>query len=333
MNPIIPIHGREALPVRALPCITGWGCYQLTLDPFDLAHLLASGKFLAGFTATQPLPTHRLNGDATWTGMAAVTWDRIAKGMELTMEQYAQRLQSLRSEDPGTHEQWLLRGIGALPAGVFVWRDDFERFWTVDFLPRIAMPPPPDEGYPGEYREGDTSGADARERTLHRLAHRRSRQMARAALFPSPPQLDYDPDLSPACIALVLEGFATAPLSRANDTTAATRARQDTIIKRRRALKTIIQALATKAEGTPAAFATDAIPYRKLDFLDHVLSNRALLCGDRDMLPHLDGIRARFVHASGNIPTFLNEDLSALGIRFLGGSYSKTVNALKRVPL
>lgn len=172
MNFTITIDGREAIPVRAIPFITGWemppdmvaavmshdDLFFQTIkgEPIALtAYLLVDGK-------PHPMLPKEWNGvlgtlRTMASNLVAGAWDRAAQiakpqpvrdteplpdiglseWLVLSPEEREQRLLSTCDDDPKanirhtahelTRDQWKWEAVEILPAGVFVWRDDFEQ--------------------------------------------------------------------------------------------------------------------------------------------------------------------------------------------------------------
>lgn len=170
------IHKREAIPLRAIPFMTGWGRYRITLDPFSLAHTLLTGKVIAGFSAKHPLTAYRYHKTHPLEPMQPVEWLLFINNLQDLQEQ-CQEKEFLR------YEEWCNRSIGELPGGVFLWKDDFELFWREDFLPRVSVQPPPYDPFC------------------------QSPPMGYAPFTTRPPVHEYECPLSPELTKLVFAGF------------------------------------------------------------------------------------------------------------------------------
>ena len=104
MDVIIKIKGRQAIPVRALP----WMTHDRHLSAQDVADALSLSSNFPDFAGVHPF---RLDG-----GIVDVDYwrDKVQgkiKQMEKTMLE---------------PEQWRFESLAALPAGVLVWRDEWE---------------------------------------------------------------------------------------------------------------------------------------------------------------------------------------------------------------
>jgi hypothetical protein len=100
---IIQINGREAIPVRALP----WMTHDFHFSAQDVADALSLSAKFPDFSGIHPF---LIDG-----GIVSVDfWRNEIKGKIKRLE--AQRLEP---------EQWQLDSLAALPAGVFVWRDEW----------------------------------------------------------------------------------------------------------------------------------------------------------------------------------------------------------------
>lgn len=117
MNILITIDGREAVPVRAIPLLTDWQ----VLSPDVIANALAGDDDLP--SSLDGLSAYRLNPDGSPEKIPPRWWENWV----------VRKLQAISDEIKGkqiTHEtgyqQWRCKSLAQLPAGVFVWRDEFE---------------------------------------------------------------------------------------------------------------------------------------------------------------------------------------------------------------
>ncbi|MBF0437335.1 MAG: hypothetical protein HQL77_18495 [Magnetococcales bacterium] len=202
MKLTIIIQGREAIPVRAIPFVTGWGGHNFTLDPHSLVAHLATGKFIVGFTADYPLTAYYFPLDGPLSEIRRDNWKIYEKNLL--------DIQSQCEDERCRYEQWRQRAILELPSGVFLWKDEFEQFWYKDFLPRISMQPPTDDELREEYEINEPPYSDERERICNRLDFMKSQKQEFGNLMHPPPILDYDPYCSSEFAGLVLYGFTNS---------------------------------------------------------------------------------------------------------------------------
>lgn len=108
MNVIVSIEGREAIPVRALAWLTGWH-----FSAAEVAEALAGD-----LDWPQVVATYRLEGAAVglyerrlWTNTHLVDLEHLA----------AKELDA---------DQWRAACTQALPAGIFVWRSEWEQAYN-----------------------------------------------------------------------------------------------------------------------------------------------------------------------------------------------------------
>lgn len=119
MNVIIKINGREAIPVRAIPLLTNWE----TMSPDVVAQALAWDDHQYRFHG---LNAFRREGSEV-KHIAATWWENFpceeldALHAELKRKEDA----GLISEKQG-YRDWMQGALPILPAGAFVWRDEFE---------------------------------------------------------------------------------------------------------------------------------------------------------------------------------------------------------------
>lgn len=162
------IQGREAVPVRAIPFLTGWTGWK-TMTPIDIAKALAGtddqGDF-AGLTA------YKLRADGSIKKTLQQEWLMVAKDLKGIR---ATTLKDAQTSHDAWHHAWSKQAIPILPAGVFVWRDEFTEQYASSYfdLPRI---------------DSETGGYSTKKQ----------------------PELEFDIEVWPPWDSLVLEGFAPA---------------------------------------------------------------------------------------------------------------------------
>ena len=113
MNCVVCIAGREAVPVRAIPFVTGWKSFTPDAVAEGLAHRLESGK-LEGLTA------YHIAGDGSISAMLPKEWDGPARALDAL----SAKLGEMRGD---SYPAWREQSIPELPSHCFVWRDEFEK--------------------------------------------------------------------------------------------------------------------------------------------------------------------------------------------------------------
>lgn len=168
MNAIIQIHGREAIPVRALPWLTAW-----EFSAQEVAEALAHDN---GYESFDGMEAYRLENGAIQTVRVGEWLNSVA----ISIEEIAER------ELPRT--EWEKLAMAALPAGVFVWRDEWEAAYN-------RSPDGPDS----LDALGDAADEeDVAKRTLH-----------------------FAPHVPPELVNLVMQGFTQLGALASEQTTAA----------------------------------------------------------------------------------------------------------------
>lgn len=118
MNVVVVIEGREAIPVRALPFLTDWE----TMSPDVVSEALAGNDFLSKF---KDLRAHRFEH-----GKVKPIGQRYWRNRINT--QLSELSASIKTEYP-EHEigyrKWQRESWKLLPAGVFVWKDE----WVIQY--------------------------------------------------------------------------------------------------------------------------------------------------------------------------------------------------------
>lgn len=112
---LVQVAGREAVPVRAIPFITGW-----SLAPDALAHDLARDT-AAPFGHLTNTKAFVLNGGNPQPVLVK-EWD----GVVATLAGFEAGLKQTHGQGDAGYSLWLREAAAKLPAGVFLWRDDFE---------------------------------------------------------------------------------------------------------------------------------------------------------------------------------------------------------------
>lgn len=121
MKLILDIDGREAYPVRALPLITGWDFTAL-----DVPESLAGD--LDEYRAFEQVRAHM--GQVSPQTFGPERWVRYTQIIEDIEDRQLDR------------PEFEAQAIRALPPGVFVWRDEWERAYLS--WPEAGQPPNPD---------------------------------------------------------------------------------------------------------------------------------------------------------------------------------------------
>lgn len=119
---IVQVHGREAIPVRALPYVTGW-----SLSPGSLAKLLHNTSDLwrsryADQERGPWLTAYRLLPDGSFMSVAAADWELVV----IAVEGFDSELDATEHDRDDGYARWRRQAMTHFPAGYFVWRDEFE---------------------------------------------------------------------------------------------------------------------------------------------------------------------------------------------------------------
>lgn len=114
----VRINGRDALPVRAIPHITGW-----LLSPDEVARQLAR-SIDEHFAKLPNTFAYRLK-DGTPAKILPKQWDVIVAQLEGLEAEIRQRNDKDKSGDNKGYAEWLATSVTKLPAGVFLWLDEF----------------------------------------------------------------------------------------------------------------------------------------------------------------------------------------------------------------
>ncbi len=126
---VVKVADRDALPVRVIPYVTGW-----TISPDVVAKNFARDE-AAPFEKLENTDTYHLV-DGRPVKLLPKEWDRYVaalQGLEAELrEQFA-------NDDRG-YATWVSQSVAKLPAGVFVWLDEFVADFERDYGPdRISI--------------------------------------------------------------------------------------------------------------------------------------------------------------------------------------------------
>lgn len=122
MTAIVQIEGREAIPVRAIPFITGWG-----LSPLDVANHFARIDS-APFGFFDDVFTYHIQADSP-VKMLPKEWDAVRADL-LALEA---KTKAKHEDESIGYAAWRKDSVGLLPAAVFVFKDEFEKGWARKF--------------------------------------------------------------------------------------------------------------------------------------------------------------------------------------------------------
>jgi hypothetical protein len=110
------IAGREAIPVRAIPFITGW-----MISPDQIARDMARRNVDSVFCVLRNLTAHHLVAD-TLASILPKEWDDVC----VRMDALKARLDAKHANWNAGYAEWREASFQLLPAGVFVWKEEFE---------------------------------------------------------------------------------------------------------------------------------------------------------------------------------------------------------------
>jgi hypothetical protein len=122
MDVIKTIESREAIPVRAIPFITGW-----VMSPDNIAASLANNDFSKKF---QDLFAYHLSSNGRPARLPPREWDTV----EAELKSLSRQLQINGKISQQKHAIWRQKSIKLLPPGTFVWKDEFEKAFTLFYL-------------------------------------------------------------------------------------------------------------------------------------------------------------------------------------------------------
>jgi hypothetical protein len=123
MNVVVLIDGREAVPVRAIPLLTNWE----TMSPDLVARALSWDEDAIWFEGLQAFRV-----DEGQRAVPATWWENVARRKLKALSD------SIKAAEL-THEtglqEWRRGALEILPAGVYVWKDQFEPMHCMRYGP------------------------------------------------------------------------------------------------------------------------------------------------------------------------------------------------------
>lgn len=113
MKVIIQIQGREAIPVRSIPLLTDWE----TMTPDGLAHAMAGDDHYFHF---DEMHAYRFEGG---NAVQKRWWQA---NVILPLNAMSDNIRTAETTHEAGLQEWRTESLRRLPAGVYVWRDEFE---------------------------------------------------------------------------------------------------------------------------------------------------------------------------------------------------------------
>lgn len=115
MNVIVTIQGKQAIPVRAIPLLTNWE----VLTPDEVADALAGGEHGYAF---HDIFAYRMEENEVRP--VVQTWWENFPCRALTA--LSDRIKATEISHEAGYQEWRKQSLCELPAGVFVWKHEFE---------------------------------------------------------------------------------------------------------------------------------------------------------------------------------------------------------------
>jgi len=115
VNVILKIEGRDAIPVRAIPLLTNWE----VLSPDELADALAGGEHGYAF---HDIFAYRIE-DSEVRPVVQTWWENFPCR---ALKALSDRIKATEISHETGYQEWRKQSLNELPAGVFVWKDEFE---------------------------------------------------------------------------------------------------------------------------------------------------------------------------------------------------------------
>ncbi|MBL8433517.1 MAG: hypothetical protein JNL99_01140 [Zoogloea sp.] len=115
MSVVVSIEGRDAIPVRAIPFVTGW-----KLSPDVLATCLAQSSDWPSHP--QNMVGHHIMQDGRIAEMLPKEWDGIVS----ELQSLSDALHAEEVVEQASYREWRKQSISVLPSHCFVWLDTLE---------------------------------------------------------------------------------------------------------------------------------------------------------------------------------------------------------------
>ena len=116
MNLVVEIDGRAAIPVRAIPLLTNWE----TMSPDVVAMALAWDDHFHQFKG---LCAYSVENGVAGAAIDATWWENFpCRKLNALSEQ----IKATEISHEVGYDEWRSKALPVLPAGVFVWKDEFE---------------------------------------------------------------------------------------------------------------------------------------------------------------------------------------------------------------
>lgn len=113
----LALDGRPFVPVRLIPYATGW-----SISPDVLIKMLSnSDQWHRVF-----IPSYHLLPDKSYQAMLPKEWDVFLADIQILDDE----LHADETIEQGNYPTWRKQAIKVIPAGTFVWLDDFEAAFT-----------------------------------------------------------------------------------------------------------------------------------------------------------------------------------------------------------
>jgi hypothetical protein len=122
MNLTVILDGKEIIPVRAIPFVTGW-----LISPDLVAKTLANTDHWT--TRLKALTSYHHMDGGKYAPMLPKEWDCI----EAELETLAVKLKSVETAEQENYAKWRKESIPLLPANCFVWKDEFENAFAESY--------------------------------------------------------------------------------------------------------------------------------------------------------------------------------------------------------
>lgn len=130
MNVVVVIQGREAIPVRAIPLLTNWRF----MSPDIVAHVLGgtggSNVSLFGDMESSHIEAGKVR---------PMNKDWWAQFPVKELRALTEKIQMNESSHDAGYSDWRKQSLKELPAGVFVWKDQYQKLHDKNWTNRFQL--------------------------------------------------------------------------------------------------------------------------------------------------------------------------------------------------
>lgn len=138
VNVVVEIEGREAIPVRTIPLLTNWRF----ISPDIVAHVLGGtgGSNVGVFSVSKDDMPVDLQSNRIEDGkVQPIDKDWWAQFPLLELRALSEKIRTDGTSPKAGYSKWRTQSLKELPAGVFVWKDEYQELHDKNWNSRFRM--------------------------------------------------------------------------------------------------------------------------------------------------------------------------------------------------